>query len=228
MNSFRWKGKCYIRSRRWLVWADGDSTPVLLDDCLGEEQSETDSLALGRVERLENMGGNFRIDAHTSIGKPHHKMAVVACEFDLEPAALGHRLRRIGDDVDKAGSHLLGINVENSLHLSAFLDHLDSLTLELRVAERQHAIDQLAQVGGRRKNLDRLSIMKERLHHLRQPLDLILHYPKLVQEVVASAQKLWSVAHPHLIERQADEVQWILYLMRQSAGELAKCGKAIE
>src|SRR6516225_9059066 len=129
MNPFRRKGKRHTRSRRWLVRADSDSTTVLLDDSLGEEQSQTDSLALCCVEWLEDVRGDLGVDAGTSIGKPHYEAAVVARKFDLQLATFRHRLGRVGHDVNETGSHFFGVNVENSLHLSAFLDHLDALAL---------------------------------------------------------------------------------------------------
>src|SRR5689334_15023200 len=70
--------------------------------------------------------------------------------------------------------------------------------------------------------------MKKRLHHLREPFDLVLDDSKLMQKVLASARELRSVTHPHLIDRQADEVQRIFYLMCQGAGELTEGGKALE
>ena len=110
-------------------------------------------------------------------------------ELDLQHAAVGHRLRGVGDDVDEAGAHLFGVDAQHDVARAAASSDLDSLALQLRLAERQHAVDQLAQIGRRRMDLDRLAVVQKGLHHVGEPAHLLLHDRDLTQEIVAAARQ---------------------------------------
>src|SRR5258708_38922289 len=77
-------------------------------------------------------------------------------------------------------------------------------------------------VRGRRKYFDRLSVMQEALHQVRQPPHLILHDDQLMQKSFAIVRRLRSIARAKLSECEAYEIQWILDFMRQAAGQLSQ------
>src|SRR5216684_5447994 len=201
---------------------------MFFDDCLREKETQADALAFGGEKGFEDMFDYLRVDALAGVGKSHKKFAVVADEADTEAAAVGHRLSRIGDDVNEAQAQLFGVYVEHRRYVAALLDDLDALAFELRFGERQYAVHDLAEVGRRRADLDRLSVMQERLDHLGEAANLVLHDGELAQKLVTFARELRSVARAELVEGQADEVERILDFMRERAGELSEGGKAFE
>src|SRR5690242_2274580 len=201
---------------------------MLFHDCLGEEQAKADALALGGEEGFEDVLDHLRVDALTGVGKAHEEFTVVAAEADTEAAAVGHRLSRIGDDINEAQAQLLGVDVEHRRHVAVLLDDLDALALELRFGEREYAVHDLPEVGRRRANLDRLSIMQKGLDHLGEAANLVLHDGELAQKLVTFARELRSVARTELVQGEADEVERIFDFMRERAGELSEGRKAFE
>ena len=163
---------------------------MLFDDCLGEKQPQADTFALGGKEGLEDVLDQLGVDSGAGVRECYGEMAVVADESDVQMTAFGHRLGRIGDDVDEAGPHLFGVDVEFGGNLDALFRDLDTLALELRLAQRQHAFDELPHVGRRGMNFDRLTIVEEGLDHIGEAPHLVLHNPELAHEILASAREL--------------------------------------
>ena len=77
-------------------------------------------------------------------------------------------------------------------------------------------------------NLDRLAVVEEALHQLGQPADLIFHQRDLMHISFGVGRDPARVLGAHLIEREADEVERIFYLVREAAGELAERGESFE
>src|SRR5229473_2673599 len=168
---------------------------MFFDDCLGEKETQANAFALGGEEGFEDMFDHLRVDALAGVGKSHKKFAVVADEADIEATAVGHRLSRIGDNVNEAQAQLFGVDVEHRRYVAALLDDLDALAFELRFGEREYAVYEL--VEGQADEVERiLDFMRERAGELSESgkafepveLELTLARPaKLRQHVIEAA-----------------------------------------
>src|SRR5271154_7323791 len=70
--------------------------------------------------------------------------------------------------------------------------------------------------------------MQEALHEVGQPTHLFLHDAELAQKRLAIVRLLRRIAGTQLVEREADEIQRILYFMREAAGQLPQGREALE
>src|SRR5581483_1268290 len=137
----------YAGAGRRFVGNDGDRSAVFFDDRLGKKQAEADAFAFGGEERLEQTVGDLAIDADAGVSKRDGQITVVAREVDRQPAAVGHRLRRVHDHVDETCAKFFRVDVEGQVAFGAALDDLDALALQAWFAKRQHALHQLADIG---------------------------------------------------------------------------------
>src|SRR5438128_8843311 len=72
------------------------------------------------------------------------------------------------------------------------------------------------------------TIVEKALHQFRQPAEFVLHDDELAQKCVAILRRLGRITGAQLIEREADEVQRILNLVRETASQLAERGETFE
>src|ERR1700722_12179049 len=164
------------------VRPDIDCAAMGLDDRLRQKQPETDSVALGGEERLEDVARNAGFDSAASVRKTdrHRSVRIDASKSNSHLAPFRHRLYRVRDHVDETSSQLLRVHLENRRRLVAFLDQLDSLALHFRFRQCHDLIHQLMHVCRCREYFDRPPVMQKALHQIGQPPHLIFHDPELM------------------------------------------------
>src|SRR5258708_994193 len=164
----RREGESQSGSRAVRVRPDIDCAAMSLDDRFRQKQPETDSVALGGEERLEDMSRNAGFDSAASVRKTdrHRSVRIDAPKRNSHLAAFRHRLYCVRDHVDETSAQLLRVYLENRRRLVAFLDEFDSLAFHFLFRQRHDFIHQSMHVTRRRESFDRLPVTQKPLHNV--------------------------------------------------------------
>ena len=158
----------------------GDGAAVLLDDSVGDGETEAGPLAdvFRREERIVDAREVIRRDARSGIGHLDHRLAARA-RHDRQPAAFRHGVTRIEEQVQEDLLQLVLDALHQRRHGRQFLAHLDAAGAKLMLEERQHVVDHRVHVDRTAVDLRRPRQIEQAVDDLRRAerlfLDLLEH-----------------------------------------------------
>ena len=204
---------------------------MALDDPAHEGEAEADPGLLRREVRLERDGRRLRGHAHPGVGHEDGDRRRVRRALEPhregEPAAPGHGLESVEDEVEEAGLEQLGVGdgrreARGSVHLD-----LDGLVAGLVLHEGGRLAHDGPHVARARVEPRRLAGGEEVADEAVEARHLRLQGRHQGLELAAPRLVLGAEAGPHVVDGEADGVEGVADLVGQGGGEAAHRGRAL-